>query len=710
MLTFPFGGRRSVVGGLRAAVLVGLMASESAAFAAENPAGRPPLDWSGWASVRQFEGTVTLSYRQEHEERSTLSTQSGQSWESVSLRFTLERDPDDTEGNTRAWRCIRMRAEVSGSSWMHRVSTDETFWRTAESFGYKGDLDQSQEMTLWLDVETGRWRLATPNRTAQPYQVAVSGVAKHASWKPAETSASSESRTLIEVGNFNGSAEKTVGGLQASKVIDMSVNLPNGSSPGFREQRLLLRPIMDDYELEVTIADYAKWRPRGTVAAPDKPGNNLTAKATVMRKGGGGPPAIVSSIQFALLDTSREPGVCLNWPLGAKDRNPDLKLGLPPLCPGTLSKEDQRFEVTSPLADEQGRPYALAQIDSYDFGGRSSLYVTCKLADGRELVGELKGESGEPGQDLIRLPKMDGPGWIAEAWKKEKGVAGLGDDDDSEKVEDQEDNGDGYTLYEEYRGWVENGQHLEGDPKAKDFFVLNLIGADARPGIALFEQVSALRVHSKLRRSEMSQTARLMNGNRRDAPHRVDQHGVWVKTFTLAGLGDTGAATPMTKRGVAGRPGITKGVGILARGDAQSAFNKPYNLPAQDAIFAYDRAIAHELLHSVGVEHHGDGDEQLSVWWVSPRHPRNKIGRPYFRGSSNAWGGRDDVYTLLNEKGRGLGDEVHGELCVRPEGHRGFLWGADQGRGPRLREEIRRGHGKPQVQDCGGILRLHAGG
>jgi hypothetical protein len=86
----------------------------------------------------------------------------------------------------------------------------------------------------------------------------------------------------------------------------------------------------------------------------------------------------------------------------------------------------------------------LAQIDSYDFGGRASLSVICTLADGREVVGQMKGE-GE-NEELIRLPKMLGPDWIAEVWRKDKKIEKLEADSDEEKVEGQEHNGDGYTL------------------------------------------------------------------------------------------------------------------------------------------------------------------------------------------------------------------------------------------------------------------------
>ena len=424
------------------------------------------------------------------------------------------------------------------------------------------------------------------------------------------------------------------------------------STPGItRRSRVFLCPVYDDLELQVTIEGYAKWRPEGSIKDPTKPGNSLVARATLKSKTGKVKDLPeVKRFKFELLDTSREPGVCLNWPLGAKDQDYDLRLA--DEGSGKLSDSDQKLSITDSSKDDKEQPYAEAKIDSYDFGGRATLQVVCELADGREIVGLMKGAGGQ--EDLVRLPKMDGPGWIAESWRKEHKAENLADNDDNEKVDGQNDNGDGFTLYEEYRGWAVNEKHVEGDPERKDFFVLNRIGLNARPGIELFEQLSKLRVHSKLRLFEMSVKDRLMNGNHRDGPHRVDQHGVWVKTFTREKLGDNGADTPMTKAGVAGRPGITKGIGILSRNNTESIFNQPFNLPAQDAIFAYDRAIAHELLHSVGVEHHGPDDKTgYALIFIPPNVPENKIGRPHYQT------GNGTVFTILQENGHDLAAAVY---------------------------------------------------
>jgi hypothetical protein len=164
----------------------------------------------------------------------------------------------------------------------------------------------------------------------------------------------------------------------------------------------------------------------------------------------------------------------------------------------------------------------------------------------------------------------------------------------------------------------------------------------------------------------------LMNGNRRDAPQRVKQHGVWVKTFATPNeLGGTGAFTRLNKTGVAGRPGLVDGIGLLPRHHEKSEFNQPHNLPRFFSLLAYDRGIAHELLHSVGVEHHGDKDWSLAAKWVSPTNTRNKVGRPYFRQLL----GRDDsVLTLLTEQGHDIAAQYMASAARDRELTKQWFW------------------------------------
>ena len=300
-----------------------------------------------------------------------------------------------------------------------------------------------------------------------------------------------------------------------------------------------------------------------------------------------------------------------------KSSAPDLKF----LPTGGTDADRQELEMPPDLGDPD-HPHAEAQVDCFDFGGWSDLWVTAELADGRSITGHLKGDTTEI---MMPLPKRSGGSYIADAWKAEQGVT-AGDEDDSEKLPSAgKVPGDGFTLYEEYRGFVENGQHLRGDPKKIDFFVRNYIGGDARPGIELFAALTDAAVHSRLRDAEFDPEKRVMNANHDRGPHRVDQHGVYLRT--KAGL--DGAAAIFIPGGVRGRPRLCQEIVVQPR-EAQTPTMTSENLPASELIFAYDRAIAHELLHAVGVEHHGQRDYQMTLQFVFFDDPANKTGKPYF--------------------------------------------------------------------------------
>ncbi len=668
---------------MRRAALLSLILAGATAEGAE-----PPAKGELWRGVTRVRGRASIEYRYGQNDHDPIRHTSIDGLTQVQVDFTLERErrkapeppPLPAGASPQAVEMMRAliaslpddEATTSFISWRTDSAkiTGTTFETKVYSYPWhngrhttRGEFSGQPlfEFHLGLTIESGVWQLGTPAKLREKYRRVTSGLEND--------TAQNTTRVIDEVSEIDGVENSTFNGTLAGKpgpvhgTSKVEWGPSAGGSPTFKAVQIGRLEFWPEYvdapEVEVTIEGYAKWRPEGSIGQPTQPGNQLIARATLVPKGSARVEDLprIKTFRFELLDTSSEPGVCLNWPLGAKDTDYDLRLAAAPKFTGQLSEKGQANAVALTLNDDKGRPYAETQIDSYDFGGRATLKVVCELQDGREITGLMKGE--KEGAALVRLPKMNGPDWIAEAWRKEKKVEKLSALADDEKVEGQQHNGDGYTLYEEYRGWVVNGKHTEGDPERKDFFVLNLFAAkaDAQNGINLFEALSKLRVHSKLRRTEMGETARLMNGNHRDAPHRVDQHGVWVKTFTRAKLGDNGADTPMMKAGVAGRPGITKGVGILARGDSESIFNQPFNLPARDTIMAYDRAIAHELLHSVGVEHHGAGDYAADLTFIPPNHRNNILGRPYY--SAN-WSGGKPVQ-LFNE----AGDDVAAKDYVR---------------------------------------------
>jgi len=366
-------------------------------------------------------------------------------------------------------------------------------------------------------------------------------------------------------------------------------NATGGDS--IHRSRVLLHPVYDDVELEVTVEGYTKWRPKGSIEKPLEPGNSLVARATLKSKTGKLKelPA-VKLFKFELIDTSREPGVCLNWPLGSKDQDYDLRLAL--VAGGTLSKADQQLDVAVPRADPEGQPYAETRINSYDFGGRASLLVRCTLEDGRELLGLMKQEGGN--HALVPLPLRFSGDWIAKQWREDRHVIGLAAraDDENAPLGDGT-RGDGLTLYEEYRGWVENGRHIEGDPQTKDFFILLQKAGIALAGVAKFQQLTGLNVHYKFTAKEFP-GSRIVNANRDLGPNVTDQHGVIVRIRK-------------------GLPGVSDAVGGPGNPKMISAVLLMSDLASVSADYAAI-TVAHELGHCVNLWHHGDCDHK--VGWV----------------------------------------------------------------------------------------------
>jgi len=242
---------------------------------------------------------------------------------------------------------------------------------------------------------------------------------------------------------------------------------------------------------------------------------------------------------------------------------------------------------------------------------------------------------------------MKGLGWIAGVWKEENNVASLPDSDDGEKVAGQQHDGDGFTLYEEYRGWVVNGKRVEGDPKRKDFFVrLNQVGL-ALPGVAKFQRITKLRVHSGLTAAEFP-ASRVMNANRHQGPHRANQHGILVQV-------DPNRRGSAAARGGPGNPKKITSVDLMS------------NIAAFDANWIA-ATVAHELGHCVNVWHHGSSDSKV-VWHVAN-------GGLFERPGNAAAGGQAIV--VMNEQYGNLTPAIIAEAEVAQTTYTLEL-GSDQG-------------------------------
>lgn len=386
------------------------------------------------------------------------------------------------------------------------------------------------------------------------------------------------SRGMLSRGAFI--AQATATGSQTTPDGQMSGSLTMTISVGQVPLDLVVNPI-----------GYAQWRPWG--GADEKTaGNTLTVEAALLTPDGKAPPAGMRAkqITFELAGVSNEPGVCLNQPTSNAQTSPDL---------GFDPKQNPRLTVNGSFAEtKQPGTRATAVISSYDWGAYGVLKVTAKMENGDTLHGYLMRQKGTT--DIL-LPKRDKSSHIADVWKTSNKIFGQADTADAEPQAGNKNNGDGLTLYEEYRGIKARGQRERLDPNKKDLIVENTIGDWVREGIDLFTRESKIRA-VELKKDELP-ASRQVNANH-DTAHGGDQFGLRITQGSVGGGSSAAAALPAIE-------GKTPKDCTELRVDSQmlSAIfnNKP---PITATVRATLRAflpvtIAHELAHGVYVEHHG---------------------------------------------------------------------------------------------------------
>ena len=374
--------------------------------------------------------------------------------------------------------------------------------------------------------------------------------------------------------------------------------------------------------------DYKKWVPSAG-AKQGKAGNTIAFKVELRdKKTGGKPKNVTATFQFKLLETSKEPGSCMNSPW--KDTEPDLKIlkqdnsGL-----AEVDEDGQGARSKDKLTE------CPVTIACFDGGAHARLQVVADLSEGPPVMARLEG--GELRD--VALPCDSDGNHIADAWENDKKVAGRppGEDQDDHPPGDRR-NGDGLTVWEEYRGFLEEGKHIRTDPHKKDFFLCDTIGGRTRQGIERFAALSKLDVHARLTLDELD-SSRVVNRNHGpDSPHVVDQHGIRMDVWSKRNV-----------CGTVGGPG-TPGSIVAMVIDDKWADVKMVSEGGRSTMYAsYIPNIAHELLHCCNVWHHGDKD--CSVWWNTETVGGKKVVYEYMQ--TNFFGHLDkgDAVRVIDEEG-----------------------------------------------------------
>jgi hypothetical protein len=380
-----------------------------------------------------------------------------------------------------------------------------------------------------------------------------------------------------------------------------------GNPPRAATVKYDLVPVVEDLKLEVVIDDYDTWIPEGNREAA-RPGNTLKIRAELKKRDDSPAEVKAHRIKFELVEASDEPGTAMNWPAGATARGgggdiKDLRFDVDRNS-GLQVLNARGLEIATPHGEHDR---AEAVVSSYDYGSFGTLKVTAEHPYG-VIVGKLVYNNKE----AILLPKRaNDETQIAEAWKQQNGVAELGDDTDHDELPRGDGYyGDGLTLYQEYRGFFEKGEHFRSDPKRKDLFVQDEIGdGRTRRGIRLFEQVSELKVHYDLKSDELG-TDRVINVNHKTA-HAENQHGLRVERTADAAESKKVLGFGARGRSFGGPSTPEKIQRIVTSGE-----RIPRVISSAAARRDYAAHLTHELLHSVNVYHHG-ADDIRDVWWKS---------------------------------------------------------------------------------------------
>lgn len=368
--------------------------------------------------------------------------------------------------------------------------------------------------------------------------------------------------------------------------------LPGTSKCVSKTQRRAFWSVDRPLEIKPSLEEVQRnWRPEY-----DNPANTLSVTATIEQ------PAVPGKFRFTLFDVTREKGWAMN--AGVKDDD-SLDLEFVDGLDGFLAPEETPDGWT--IETNRTMTAATVVVKANDYGAWGKL--KCEVNPG----GHWFPCSSENGEEYVTIPLDEDENKIADFWEEDKDVSGDAAADDDETPEGREP-GDGFSNYEEYRGFKIKGEWIDTDPKEKDLFVHNASGREEiTAGIQEFETKSELTVH-EINRDELDKTNRIINFNRgiKQAVSRADQGqaGVIVAVTELDDI--CGGAKPHPRHARVGTqiggPNITQLVMV-------------------DPSCLDHGTTVHELGHAI------------NLWHPGPRYSRQCWGQRLVAGSGTPYSG-----------------------------------------------------------------------
>lgn len=601
-----------------------------------DPNQEPPADWSAWGGVPKLLGVsqadITSSWS--YSSDTTQQRQSGQDSTTVFMELEVPPPEEFIPGSSVRWKVVSANAAASRMSSYSSYSLGAGHWLGSEGMtqgSYTGPLSLRVEPTLSFSLRNGTGQFSTLREPVAAWGADSSGTVTELQGDQVVTRSYSEvvmqdpSRHPLEHSSVDFTAPKAVGPFSGRFFVEGPSGDGSGRGQGSFQRTASFQfwPDWSDLEVRVEVEDstqpgvsYAQWRPEGNLENPDVGGPRpLRLKATLRPKAENPTPEQLAAtppvrrFRFELANVSREPGVCMNWPLPAVTNgvpdDPEFDLRFIATVPEAmvLSPKKSKAGVIPLPGEDPDLPSAWVLLECFDFGAHAILQVYADLADGRVIVGHMR--VGEEKVYQITIPERDRDTFVARKWREDNQVTSGDREDLDDQPTGDGQKGDGFSVYEEYRGFRMGGKHLSPDPAVKDLFLRNYNGGPVVAACKVLELKTreggrkGLRVHHEFESDEWHDT-RIMNLNRNaKSPRSTDepQYGLVVV------------------------PSLAAGDAIISYADVKRQPWRPRNTrwvvihPKDNTV----ETVVHELAHAIGVEHHGDID--YNARWLVVQFP-----------------------------------------------------------------------------------------
>lgn len=202
--------------------------------------------------------------------------------------------------------------------------------------------------------------------------------------------------------------------------------------------------------------------------------NEITISAEITN-----PSNYEGKFKFTLYEVTKEPGYAINMG-DSKELDLEFATGQNSFLEPVQTTDGWTIESTESL----NKIDIIVKANDYGAWGKLKCEV---IVDGEEYDCKTSNEKD------FTIPLDEDENKIADSWEEEEEVNGYNELwDEDPKPQNQDGNGDGFSLYEEYRGAVDiDNKHQRLSPKLKELFIKDEDGIAAQSN---FETASGLKI------------------------------------------------------------------------------------------------------------------------------------------------------------------------------------------------------------------------